>query len=53
VPKLAITAVVLVIFGGAMLGLIGDFTKEIFRPNRADRPLRASRDPDELRLWRA
>lgn len=30
VPKLAITAVVLVIFGGAMLGLIGDFTKEIF-----------------------
>lgn len=30
VPKLAITAVVLVVFGGAMLGLIGDFTKEIF-----------------------
>ncbi len=30
VPKLAITAVVLVLFGGAMLGLIGDFTKEIF-----------------------
>lgn len=30
VPKLAITAVVLVFFGGAMLGLIGDFTKEIF-----------------------
>ncbi|OYX61557.1 MAG: flagellar biosynthetic protein FliQ [Novosphingobium sp. 32-60-15] len=30
VPKLAITAVVFVVFGGAMLGLIGDFTKEIF-----------------------
>ncbi len=30
VPKLAVTALVLVLFGGAMLGLIGDFTKEIF-----------------------
>lgn len=30
VPKLAVTAIVLVLFGSAMLGLIGDFTKEIF-----------------------
>lgn len=30
VPKLAITALVLVLFGGAMLGLVGDFMKEIF-----------------------
>lgn len=30
VPKLAVTALVLVLFGGAMLGLVGDFTKEIF-----------------------
>ncbi|MFN3553537.1 MAG: flagellar biosynthetic protein FliQ [Novosphingobium meiothermophilum] len=30
VPKLAITALVLVLFGAAMLGLIGDFTREIF-----------------------
>lgn len=30
VPKLAVTALVLVLFGSAMLGLIGDFTKEIF-----------------------
>ncbi|MCX7284984.1 MAG: flagellar biosynthetic protein FliQ [Novosphingobium sp.] len=30
VPKLAMTALVLVLFGSAMLGLIGDFTKEIF-----------------------
>ncbi|MDE2563845.1 MAG: flagellar biosynthetic protein FliQ [Sphingomonadales bacterium] len=30
VPKLAITAVVLVLFGSAMMGLIGDFTQEIF-----------------------
>ncbi len=30
VPKLAITAVVLVVFGASMLGLIGDFTEDIF-----------------------
>ena len=30
VPKLAITALVLVLFGGSMMGLVGDFTKEIF-----------------------
>lgn len=30
VPKLAIIAVVLVLMGGSMLGLIGDFLKEIF-----------------------
>lgn len=30
VPKLAIVAVSLVIFGGLILGLIGDFTVEIF-----------------------
>ena len=30
VPKLAITAVVLVLFGGAMLGLVADFAREIF-----------------------
>ncbi|NLR71659.1 flagellar biosynthetic protein FliQ [Novosphingobium sp. ERN07] len=30
VPKLAVIALVLVLFGSAMLGLIGDFTKEIF-----------------------
>jgi flagellar biosynthetic protein FliQ len=30
VPKLAITAVVLVLLGGAMLGLIGDFMKDVF-----------------------
>lgn len=30
VPKLAIVAVSLVIFGGLILGLIGDFTIEIF-----------------------
>ena len=29
VPKLAVVAVVLVFFGGAMFGLIGDFTREI------------------------
>ena len=29
VPKLAVVAVVLVLFGGAMFGLIGDFTREI------------------------
>lgn len=30
VPKLAVTALVLVVLGGAMLGLIGDFMGEIF-----------------------
>ena len=30
VPKLAVTALVLVVFGGAMIGLVGDFTEEIF-----------------------
>jgi flagellar biosynthetic protein FliQ len=30
VPKLAVTAFVLVVFGASMLALIGDFTKEIF-----------------------
>ena len=29
-PKLAITALVLVLFGGSMMALIGDFTQEIF-----------------------
>ncbi len=30
VPKLAVTALVLVVFGASMLGLVGDFTQEIF-----------------------
>ena len=30
VPKLAITAVVLVFFGASMMALVGDFTQEIF-----------------------
>ena len=30
VPKLAITALVLVVFGASMMGLISDFTEEIF-----------------------
>ncbi|WP_225205639.1 flagellar biosynthetic protein FliQ [Novosphingobium huizhouense] len=30
VPKLAVTALVLVLLGGAMLGLIGDFLKDVF-----------------------
>ncbi|CDO35561.1 MULTISPECIES: flagellar biosynthetic protein FliQ [Novosphingobium] len=30
VPKLAITALVLVLFGSSMMTLIGDFTQEIF-----------------------
>lgn len=30
VPKLAVVAVVLVFFGAAMFGLIGDFAREIF-----------------------
>jgi flagellar biosynthetic protein FliQ len=30
VPKLAMIALVLVLLGGAMLGLVGDFMKEIF-----------------------
>lgn len=30
VPKLAVTALVLVLLGGSMMGLIGDFTQEIF-----------------------
>lgn len=30
VPKLAVIALVLVLLGGAMLGLVGDFMREIF-----------------------
>ena len=30
VPKLAITALVLVLFGASMMALVGDFTQEIF-----------------------
>jgi flagellar biosynthetic protein FliQ len=30
VPKLIVTAAVLVLFGGAMMALVGDFTQEIF-----------------------
>ena len=30
VPKLGVTALVLVIFGGSMMALIGDFTQQIF-----------------------
>ncbi len=30
VPKLAVTALVLVLLGGAMLGLAGDFLKDVF-----------------------
>ena len=30
VPKLAVTALVLVLFGASMMALIGDFTQEIF-----------------------
>lgn len=30
VPKLAITALVLVVFGASMMALVGDFTQEIF-----------------------
>lgn len=30
VPKLAISALVLVVFGASIMGLIGDFTQEIF-----------------------
>ncbi|MCW1383018.1 flagellar biosynthetic protein FliQ [Novosphingobium sp. KCTC 2891] len=30
VPKLAVTALVLVLLGGAMLGLVGDFLKDVF-----------------------
>lgn len=30
VPKLGVTAVILVIFGASMMALIGDFTQEIF-----------------------
>jgi len=30
VPKLAAIALVLVLFGASMLGLVGDFTQEIF-----------------------
>ena len=30
VPKLAVTALVLVLFGASMMGLLGDFTAEIF-----------------------
>lgn len=31
VPKLAIIALVLVLFGASMMGLIGDFAREIFQ----------------------
>ncbi|WP_230281162.1 MULTISPECIES: flagellar biosynthetic protein FliQ [unclassified Croceicoccus] len=30
VPKLAVTALVLVLLGGAMMGLVGEFATEIF-----------------------
>ena len=30
VPKLAVTALVLVIFGSSIMALVGDFTQEIF-----------------------
>lgn len=30
VPKLAVTAFVLVVFGASMMALVGDFTKDIF-----------------------
>ena len=30
VPKLGVTAIVLVVFGASMMGLIGEFTQEIF-----------------------
>lgn len=30
VPKLAVIALVLIVMGSAMMGLIGDFTQEIF-----------------------
>ncbi|NYH94982.1 flagellar biosynthetic protein FliQ [Novosphingobium marinum] len=30
VPKLAITALVLVMFGASMMALVGDFTQDIF-----------------------
>ncbi|GGZ03841.1 flagellar biosynthetic protein FliQ [Novosphingobium colocasiae] len=30
VPKLAVTALMLVVLGGSMLTLVGDFTEEIF-----------------------
>jgi len=30
VPKLAVTAIVLVVFGGSMMGLMTDFTQELF-----------------------
>lgn len=30
VPKLAVTALVLVMFGASMMALVGDFTQEIF-----------------------
>jgi flagellar biosynthetic protein FliQ len=30
VPKLAITALVLVIMGGSMMALVGDFTQDVF-----------------------
>ncbi len=31
VPKLAVIALVLVVFGASMLGLVGDFMNEIFQ----------------------
>jgi flagellar biosynthetic protein FliQ len=30
VPKLAITALVLVVMGGSMMALVGDFTQDVF-----------------------
>ena len=30
VPKLAVTALVLVLFGGSMMALVGDFAQDIF-----------------------
>jgi flagellar biosynthetic protein FliQ len=31
IPKLAVIALVLVLFGGSMMGLVGDFAQEIFQ----------------------
>ncbi len=31
VPKLGVAAIILVVFGGSMMGIVGDFTQEIFQ----------------------
>jgi flagellar biosynthetic protein FliQ len=31
IPKLAVIALVLVLFGGSMMGLVGDFAQDIFQ----------------------